>query len=263
VAEVTTENVREIFRQKYGASEQLGWGPRQRLKLGYFTPDDVYEAAVSRLVTPETVWLDVGCGRDLFPGSSTLAHALAKRCRRLVGLDPSDNIDENPYVHERFKTTIDGFTERQRFDLITLRMVAEHIPDPDQAVVALSNIAKPGGRVVIFTVYRWSPVTLVSSLIPFGLHHKVKTIFWRTEDRDTFPTAYRMNTRRGLRRWFEAEFEEEGFSYVDDCRTLARWKALSTVELYLWKVLHLCGLHYPEVCLLGIYRRRPVESEAP
>ena len=39
---------------------------------------------------------------------------------------------------------------RHRFDLITLRMVAEHIQDPDRSIARLAELLKPGGLVVIY-----------------------------------------------------------------------------------------------------------------
>jgi SAM-dependent methyltransferase len=249
-------HLREVFHRKYETGEPPGWGPRLRLKFGYFNPDDVYEATVDSLVTPDTSWLDVGCGRDIFPSNYPMAKLLARRCRLLVGLDPSDNIDENELIHERYKGFVETFQTNHRFDLVTLRMVAEHVSKPDDMLGALSRICKPGGRVVIYTVYKWSPVTIISSAVPFRLHHAVKKVIWNTEEKDTFPIEYRMNTRIDLERILgKAGFQEEQFSYLDDCRSLARWKCTNILELSAWKVLHAARLHYPEVCLLGIYQK--------
>ena len=75
-----------------------------------------------------------------------MAQLLAKRCKVLVGLDPSDNIDENPLIHERFKGLLEDYHTDRRFDLVTLRMVAEHISNPSAAVAALSRLCSPGGE---------------------------------------------------------------------------------------------------------------------
>jgi SAM-dependent methyltransferase len=224
--------------------------------FGYFNPDDVYETTVSRLVTPETAWLDVGCGRDIFPSNRATAGLLANRCRLLAGLDPSDNILQNQFVHERHQTTIEDFQPDTQFDLVTLRMVAEHIAKPDEAVRSLGRLTRPGGRVVIYTVYRWSPITVLSSVVPFALHHRIKRLFWDGAEEDTFPTTYLMNTRRDLAKYFSANgFSEDSFQYCDDCRTTARWRFMSRLELTLWKCLNKLHLHYPEVCILSVYRR--------
>jgi SAM-dependent methyltransferase len=246
----------EVFERKYGTAGRLGWGPTRRLRWGYFTPDDVYETVVYSLVNQETLWLDVGCGRDIFPSNFATAKLLAGRCRTLAGVDPSDNLLENPLVHERFLGPIEDFESDRQFDLLTLRMVAEHIAQPDRAAAALARNSKPGGRVVIYTVYRWSPVTIVSSWLPFALHAPVKRVLWNSEERDTFPACYKLNTRKALRENLgRVGFVEEEFYYLDDCRSLSRWKLTHALELTVWKMLNLLRLHYPELCLLGVYRK--------
>ena len=123
-------SLRQMFHRRYGPVDRLGWGPRMRLACGYYTPDDVYEAMVAGLVVPGTTWLDVGCGRELFPNNLGLAEILSKRCARLTGVDPDPTLRENPWVHQKVARGIDGFDGDESFDLVTMRMVAEHIDDP-------------------------------------------------------------------------------------------------------------------------------------
>ena len=246
----------EAVRLKLG-EETPGWSPRLRQRFGYFTPDEWYEAALLSLVGPETEWLDVGCGHDPFPSNRRLARVLADRAKLLVGLDPSDNIARNEFVHERYQCLLEAFPDQRQFDLISMRMVAEHITDPAAAVGALGRLCRSGGRVVVYTVSKWSPASLMAALTPMAVHHAAKKVLWRTEPEDTFPTAYRLNTRPALRRYFgEAGFAEESFVYLDDCRALARWKLTSALELSLQKMLKGLGLRYPELCLIGIYRKQ-------
>jgi len=137
-----------------------------------------------------------------------------------------------------------------------MRMVAEHITKPESAVSMLGRVLKPGGRVVVYTVHKWSPISMVSTIVPFGLHHHVKRVFWNTEERDTFPTAYKMNTRSELMKLFHrAGFREESFAYLDDCRASANFKWLNRIELSMWKALRAVNLHYPEVCMLAVYQK--------
>src|SRR5262245_59912203 len=97
----TRETLARIFRMKYGAPESAGWGPSMRRRFDYFNPDDCYEAVVSGLVTDATTWLDIGCGRELFPNNKPLARELSARCRHLAGVDPDSTLQENPYVREK------------------------------------------------------------------------------------------------------------------------------------------------------------------
>jgi 2-polyprenyl-3-methyl-5-hydroxy-6-metoxy-1,4-benzoquinol methylase len=257
VADPSPSDLASLAALKYGDLSAGGWAPRLRHRFGYFTPDDWYEACVWNLVAPETTWLDVGCGRALFPSNDAAGRVLAARCKSLTGLDPSDNIDDNPYVHRRAKGTLEDFSPSESFDLITLRMVAEHVTDPAAAVCALARLAAPGGRVVIYTVNKWSPDALIAAATPMSVHHAVKSVLWGAEERDNFPTAYKMNTRAALRTLFTSVgMEEVQFSYLSDTRSTGRWCPANLVELSLWRLLRLAGVTYPENCLLGVYRKK-------
>lgn len=245
------QELETLFREKYTGGR--GWGPRMRHRFGYFNPDDCYEALLARLVTPQTSWLDVGCGRELFPSYPQQAHRLASRCRRLVGIDPSPNVHDNPYVHERVQTTLDQYDPGQTFNLITCRMVAEHVEEPAAFATTLSRLAHSGTRLVVYTVYRWSPAAVLTWLIPFRLHQPLKERLWNCQERDTFPVCMRLNTHRALRRALEpAGFRQESFWHVPDCRTFGNFRRLLWMDLTTRKIL---GRLYPEKCLIGVYRR--------
>jgi SAM-dependent methyltransferase len=245
-----------VFQTRYGPLHNLGPVPKLWHRLKYFAPDDYYEALVAKLIGAGSAWLDVGCGREVFPGNSELARELARKCGQFVGVDPDATIEENPIVVERVRCPIEEYTTERQFDVITLRMVAEHITRPELTLSALTRLTRPGGRVVVFTVNRWSPVPLATRLLPFRLHHAVKSLLWGTEEKDTFPVAYRMNTRTRLRRLFgEHGFRETYFARPADCRVFFRWRPLHRLELALWQALTAAGLTYPENCLLGAYER--------
>jgi 2-polyprenyl-3-methyl-5-hydroxy-6-metoxy-1,4-benzoquinol methylase len=245
----------EVLHLKYGDRSRWGWGPSMRTKFGYCTPEDWYEATVFSLVTETTNWLDVGCGRELLPSNRPAAEILARRCRLLAGVDPSENVLDNQLLHRRTQISVEEYRTDEKFDLITLAMVAEHIIEPQKTLAALARLAAPGGRVVIYTVDKWSTSSVVATLTPTSVHHLIKTVLWRTEERDTFPTAYRMNTRRELARLFaQAGFPEETFCRLADTRAFGRWKTLAKTELVLWRILLRAGLPYPERCILAVYR---------
>jgi hypothetical protein len=206
----------------------------------------VYESVLDRLITVGCRWLDVGCGRDPLPGNRPLAEELSERCSAFVGVDPDPAIHENAYAHRRVQGRVEEMEESE-FDVITARMVVEHVSDPRAFVNALRRLCVP------YTVNRWAPVSIASSLIPFAFHQRIINFLWGT-GRETFPVEYRMNTRGELAALMrEAGFEESTFTYLDDCRTLGRFQFGNRLELLLWKCLKAIGLHYPETCLLGVY----------
>jgi len=239
-----------------GSVENVGWRPLLRDRYGYFQPEHYYEAIVAQLVTPGCRWLDVGGGKAIFPNSPRLSRELADRAGHLAGVDPNQNLKQNPFVREQFIGTIEEYLSEQPFDLATLRMVAEHISDPDAAVQSLARLVRPGGHVVIFTPYRWSPVSIISAIILSRWHSRVTGYFWGTKDEDVFPTCYKLNTRAALSRYFSQNgFREVAFRHLDNCQVLQRWTLASRAELMLWRVLHTMGLRYPETELLAVYQR--------
>ena len=253
----TKADLDEVFRLKYGDMSSVGWGPRLRKRFGYFTPEDHYEASVKRLVAEHTEWLDVGCGRQILPNNPALARHLADRCRRLVGLDPDPTLSENGYVHEKVALSMERFHPERKFDLVTIRMVAEHVADPQAFTIRVGDVLKPGGLAVVYTVNRYSPVPLVTSLVPVAFRHSIKRFLWSTESKDTFPTVCRMNGRRRLCRLFRsAGLEEVAFLRLDDCRSFGRFRPLAFLELVARSGFRALRLPYPEFCLLGIYRKR-------
>ena len=136
-------------------------------------------------------------------------------------------------------------------------MVVEHVADPRAFAEALARLIRPGGRVIVFTVNRWSPIALLAALLPFRMHYPIKRWFWGGQSEDTFPVHYRINTRRALRAHFDtAGFDEEAFIRADDLSTFGQFKTLNYGELLLWRGLRRLGVSYPEHCLVGLYRRR-------
>jgi SAM-dependent methyltransferase len=231
-------------------------------RFGYIRADLWYEALVDALVTQETRWIDVGGGKSVFPHNDPLSTILARRCALLVGVDPSENIHDNPFVHERVQGFIEQYSSGNEFDLATLRMVAEHITDPTAAVAALARLIRPTGKVVIYTPNKWSIASLAARVVPNAWHQRVTGFLWNTKDEDVFPTAYLMNTRKQLARAFTmGGFREVDFVHVDSCCLGQRFRTTCFAELLTWRLLRTFNLTFPENNLLAVYERLGTETE--
>ncbi len=253
--EITQRDLFNLFVMKYGDPETTGWSPRRRLRFDYFPPTEYYEALVSNLVSDDIDWIDVGGGRSLFPSNPSLAQRLSQQVRRLVGVDPTENIRANPYLHEHVQCRLEEYQTDTLFHLATLRMVAEHISEPQGLIRGLRRLLHPGGLVVVFTPNLWSASTVVSRLLPFRLHAPIARFFWGSDDDDVFPTVYRMNTRNHLTKLFERfGFQELYFAYLDDLSIFGQFKRLNYVELLVWRALKVMHIRYPENCLLAVYQ---------
>ena len=128
--------------ERYNADvSKHGWRVRMRQKFGYYKPDLWYQTVVDSLITEESRWLDVGGGKDILSKSPELSRELAERCIYLVGVDPSETLNQNKYVHDRVQTTIEKYQSDELFDLATLRMVAEHVSHPTLVVESLRPVS--------------------------------------------------------------------------------------------------------------------------
>lgn len=253
---VDVELLRATYDAKYSNEPALGWGPSTRRKFGHYSPDEHYETVVAELITRNCDWLDVGCGREIFPSNRKLAAVLSSRARMVVGVDPDRNIYENPCLTEAHQGPIESYNGSTKFDVVTFRMVAEHVEHPKAVIAKLEELVKPTGRVVIFTPNKWSPMSIMARFTSLETHHFFKRLLWQTDERDTFPVQFKMNTKRDLHRLFcESGFELEYFQYLDDCRTFNRFRVLNYIELCVWKALNSVRIHYPETCLLAVFRK--------
>ena len=253
---ISVKELMGVFGPKYNRKPKQGWGPRLRLEYGYFSPDDHYEALVGKLLPAGAAWCDVGCGRNIFPDYPELAQQYASRCRYVFGIDPDDNVRENVFLHDYFQGLVEDCPTEHRFDLVTLRMVAEHVANPSAALSRVALLLKPSGHALIYTPHKWAPMSIIAGMTPFALHNPLKQLIWPgVHARDTFPTQYKLNTFQDLSRHAEAAgLTVAYYSRLDDCRITATYRALNRMELSLRRSLRAVGLPHPEACIIAVLR---------
>ena len=252
----TKDELKEFFFEKYGDPKTTGWSPRRRFKFGYYSAGDRYEKTVEKLIQSGTAWVDVGGGHSLFPNNTDLSEILSSRCKRLVAVDPSHTVRDNPYCHDFVEDYFENYNSDEKFDIATLRMVAEHVADPDALTRKLNQVIKEDGLVIIYTINMYSPVPIVTKLLPFSFHYPIKKVLWGGNSEDTFPVAYKMNTRQQLSDIFSRHgFVEDHFERLDDLSVFTNYRIPNFFELLLWKTLNIVGLNYPEHNLLAVYKK--------
>lgn len=250
--------LREHATEKYGERASMGWSPGRRWDFGYSLAGDVYECFLDSLVTEETRWVDVGGGRSVLPHNSDLSAKLAGRCKSLTSVDPSENVFDNPFAHEKVCSFFEDFQTEKKFNLATFRMVAEHVEKPEEVVRKLEECMEPGGVVVIYTINKYSPIPIITRITPFSWHHRIKKIFWGGEERDTFPVAYKMNSRRELDSLFVGggQFSLGLFRYLDDVSVTIEYNFLNLIEMYFWRFFKKFGFKYIENNILAVYIKK-------
>src|SRR5262245_48369714 len=161
---------------------------------GWADSSTLFRRLLGMLSDPSTRILDIGCGRR------GLGATLIDSSRLVVGADPDvPALGENVEI----KRLVGAYAENlpfadASFDLVTMRFVVEHLPDPDRAFAEAARVLSPGGRLALLTPNAWNPVTWIIRAIPNRYHAKISGRFF---DRsiDSYPVQYRANTTPRLR----------------------------------------------------------------
>lgn len=143
----------------------------------------------------KTVLLDAGCGR-----TAPVLQKYLGRAARLIGVELVDFTDV-PAGIETYNSDLAHLPLPDAcVDLVISRSVFEHLTDPESVYLEMSRILRPGGHLIFLTANIWDYGTMVARLVPNRFHAKVvKAVEGRNEE-DTFPTAYRTNSRTDVNR---------------------------------------------------------------
>ncbi|HMO46568.1 MAG TPA: class I SAM-dependent methyltransferase [Rubrivivax sp.] len=174
-------------------------------------PYRIFERRVEELIGPRVeVLLDAGCGR-----TAPVLRKFLGRVPRLIGVELVDFTDV-PSGIDTHKTDLAHLPLADAsVDLIMSRSVFEHLTDPQSVYLELARVLRPGGRIVFLTANLWDYGTFAARLVPNRFHGSVvKAVEGRAEE-DTFPTAYKTNTRRDVQRLAQASgLHIESFDYL-------------------------------------------------
>lgn len=152
---------------------------------------------VLRHCRPSDFLLDLGAGRG-----HLACFDYRGGVRRVAGVDPDAAVLENPQLHEaRLLPLPSGVIpyDDATFDLVVAANVLEHVEDPHACFSEVRRVLKPGGAFVAKTTNRRHYVALAARATPHVFHTAYNRLRGR-EERDTFPTVYRVNTPADVRR---------------------------------------------------------------
>lgn len=164
---------------------------------------------VQSVLEPSFVVLDVGCGRgaaaeDPVPLRRDL-QKLRGKCARVIGVDVDPASGTNPWIDE-FRPIESGKlpVDDESIDLAVSDAVVEHVEDVDAFFSECSRVLKPGGYLFLRTPNVWNYATVATRLVPNRFHRRVLArVQPNRKHEDVFPTLYRCNSPRRLRRALE------------------------------------------------------------
>ena len=165
---------------------------------------ETYAALISEHLSPQTAWLDAGCGwRLLEDDLDLLEDWLVAHCGFIVGMDVA--VTKHRNVNRLVQGSLyDLPFANGRFDLVTCNMVVEHLDQPGKAFAEIARCLTPGGALIVHTPNLMNYGIMGNAIASRALPEK-----WRlrlvhgTDDRqpeDFFPVRYKANTMPGLSR---------------------------------------------------------------
>lgn len=166
-----------------------------RLYRNVVLRDAALHRGIEAHLHPAARLLDAGCGKE-----APVSAAFADHGVFCAGVDRVERFTPPPGVR-----LVQGDLNRLpfrdgSFDLVFSRSVFEHLEQPSRTFREVARVLRPGGRVVAVTPNKYDYASLAARLVPSRFHR----FFLRTaagEDvYDDFPTFFRCNTRRALRR---------------------------------------------------------------
>jgi SAM-dependent methyltransferase len=157
------------------------------------------------ILRPGVTALDLGAGRGALAEMD-----FRDTGARIYGADVDPIVETNPLVAEG-RRIVQGRIPwpDETFDVVYSSYVLEHVERPAELMAEASRILKPGGTFIARTPNRWHYVPIIGSLTPHWFHVLAGKLRGQHSS-DTFPTYYRMNTRRVI----ERHATESGFSDI-------------------------------------------------
>jgi SAM-dependent methyltransferase len=216
-------------------------------QAGLYSHKDCTVAFYSRirsLIDESTVLLNVGAGRganivnDLSPYRRDL-QIFKGHVGKAIGIDIDDAVHKNPDLDEAYTVTgmqpwpiSDG-----SIDVIVCDHVLEHVDDPEAFAREVSRVLKAGGWFCARTPTKWGYIGLATRSIPNSLHVRLLRLLQpHRKPEDVFPTRYKMNDRRSLRRHFQrSEWDHCSYGYNGVPGYHANSRVLfRIIELWCW-----------------------------
>lgn len=198
-----------------------------------------------RSIVPGAVWLDLGCGHQVFSDWMTKEQdEVVRSCKSLYGIDLDwVGLKAHPAISNKVFGDLTHLPfQADSMTVVTANMVAEHLEEPETVLREVHRVLAPGGVFVFHTPNYQGWPTRVGSSIPEGA--KKILIRWldgRREE-DVFLTHYRMNTADEISRLAA----QTGFA-VENINMVSTSAATSMLGPVAWaELLYIRSLRQPK-----------------
>ncbi len=215
--------------------------------------DKIFRQLTLKYLKKQDTLLDIGAGRGALPEMN-----FKEQATYCVGVDPDEVVKTNPYLHEThvgFGHEM-PFLTNDRFDVVVSNNVLEHLEDPDNFFKEVARVLKKGGILITKTPNLYHYMPTISRITPFAFHDFYGRLIGRPSH-DTFPTFYRVNTKKKQRYYAaKAGFQIEFMQMVEGRPTYLRFNALTYVVGVLYeRAVNILRLNSFKIVIFTVYKK--------
>jgi ubiquinone/menaquinone biosynthesis C-methylase UbiE len=156
---------------------------------------EIYNELLVGSLSENIVWLDIGCGLNDYVAD--FGHNAKSALGIDVIIDPRKT--GAPFLQADLRNIP---LPSSSADLITLRMVVEHLANISNDLSEIERLLKPGGKLIVLTTNVLSPTVFLPRLLPFSIKKWIILKMFKVDNQDVFPTHHKFNTPAKIRKGF-------------------------------------------------------------
>jgi len=204
-----------------------------------------YDQKLTMLLSPTTVWLDIGCGNNgvIQDHGHEAGVAIGVDRKMLHTMTPAMFVCADVYNLPFRPGSV---------DLITLRFIVEHIQNVSQALAEVAHVLKSKGNTLLLTTNIWCPFVFLPRVLPFSIKKYLIMVLYRVFMHDVQPTYHRFNSPHIIMNGTQY-LKKVYIEYIQDTNFINRVFFLIT---FCWHVItKMLSTRYLRSCILVIYKK--------
>lgn len=190
-------------------------------KIGGYSENDGtidFYSRINCLINNDSKVLDYGAGRGYWAEDKSVFRKQTRNLKGKVKIVYACDIDKAVYLNKNVDEILDMVDEKvkaqnESIDIIIADFVLEHIENPRAFFKEIDRLLKPGGWFCARTPHKYNLISIFARLIKNKFHSSfLKYVQPNRNEIDVFPTYYRLNTLKKLKKVFK-NYNDKSFIY--------------------------------------------------
>jgi ubiquinone/menaquinone biosynthesis C-methylase UbiE len=219
----------------------------------------LYYDALKKLLKSSTVWLDLGCGHQVFGDWMMAQQAeVVASVRQVVGFEFSlDSLRQHKSYRDKVLGGPGGLPfKSESFDVVTANMVVEHVDDPASMLTEVRRILKPNGTFIFHTTNARNIFAQMAAMTPEALKKRIVFTLDGRRESDVFKTYYRLNDSGCIRTAAEsAGYEVSSLEQISTSAITAMLGPVVVLELLYLRLLRRSSLSHLRTNIIAVLKK--------